>query len=130
MSHSTAQSALLNMFEGRYQGCAEDPLTEVPGSRLLMARVSNSCAPVLPRVLLDAKDVASATNRGSIDPPITIFAFAGHFPMRLGCPGCFELKYLVNSPRLDREFEHFQGRMILAFRKGTSIDFLKCFNIH
>ena len=72
--------------------CRKDPLTKVPGSRLLMARVSNSCAPVLPRVLLDAKDVASATNRGSINLPITIFAFAAYFPMSFSCPECFELK--------------------------------------
>src|SRR5439155_16970451 len=106
-------------------------MTEVPGSRLLMAGVSNSRAPVLPCVLLDAKDVASATNRGSINPPITIFAFAAHFPTSFGCPQCFELKYLLNSPHLDCEFERYQRRVILALHKGASVDFFfKCFEIH
>ena len=110
--------------------CRKNPLTEVPGSCLVMAGVSNSRTPVLPPIFLDAKDVASATNRGSINPPTTIFTFAAHFPTRFGCPECFELKYLLNSPRLDRVFEQFQGRMILALRKGTSIDFFKCFEIY
>lgn len=111
--------------------CRKDPLSEILGGRLLVARVSNSCAPVLPRVLLDTKDIASATNRGSMDPPTTICAFAAHFPMRFDCLECFELKYLFNSPCLDCKFEHFQERVILTFRKGTSIDFFsKCFEIH
>ena len=80
--------------------------------------MSNSCTPVLPCVLLDAKDVSSATDRGSIDPPITIFAFATHFPTRFDCPECFVRQNLLNGPRLDREFECFEGRMILVLVKG------------
>src|SRR5579859_1345271 len=108
--------------------CRKDPLTEVPGSRLRMAQVSNSHALVLPRVLFDTKHIASATNRGSLDLPTTIFAFAAHFPTSFACPECSVLKHFLNSPRLDCEFERFQGRVILALRKGTSVDFFfNCF---
>jgi hypothetical protein len=69
--------------------CRKDPLTEISGSRLLVARVSNRRTSVLVHVLFDTKDIARTLNRGSIDPPTTILCICRPLPNAFWSLGVF-----------------------------------------